>query len=82
MRLQTLEKVVEPMARDYKIKKGLLKGVGLKKRHVRRLRNELKKTAGSYIGDGAVFVVQATAAAVRRGLRAKPRQKALPKREE
>jgi hypothetical protein len=70
------------MARSYKIKKGLLKGVGLKRRHIRLLRKELKKTVGSYIGSGTVYVAAKAAGAAVRSLRDRPKPKALPKHEE
>ena len=58
--------------RKYKIRRGLLKGVGLKRRHRRLLKREFKKTLRSYVGRPVTVAVGATAALVTKKLKALP----------
>ncbi len=59
--------------RHYRIRTGLLKGVGLKGRHRRLLRRELNKTVRSYIGRPATAAAQTTISLVRRKIKALPK---------
>ena len=53
----------------YKIRRGLLKGVGLKGRHRRLLKREFKKTLRSYVGRRATLAAGAAAALVGRKIK-------------
>ena len=71
------EKGICPMAdgayiRKYKIRKGLLKGVGLKGRHRRLLRREFKKTLRSYVGRPVTLAVGTAAALVSKKIKSLP----------
>ena len=58
--------------KNYRIQKGTLKGVGLKRRHRRLLKRELKKTLRSYVGRSAELAAGAAAALIRRKIKALP----------
>ena len=75
-----------PYIRKYKIRRGLLKGVGLKGRHRRLLKREFKKTLRSYIGRSATLAAGAAVALAGRQIKALPRRslslKSLPDRKQ
>lgn len=58
--------------RNYRIRRGLLKGVGLKGRHRRLLRREFKKTVRAYIGRTGELATGTAIALVRRKIKALP----------
>lgn len=58
--------------KKYVVKKGLLKGVGLKGRHRRQLRREFRKTLRSYVGRPAAMAGEAAGALVRRKIKSLP----------
>ncbi|MBQ9901315.1 MAG: hypothetical protein IJM51_02865 [Clostridia bacterium] len=61
--------------KNYRIQRGMLKGVGLKGRHRRLLKREFKKTLRSYVGRPAVMAVGAAKALVQKKIKALPGRK-------